>query len=81
MKWLVLLTFVAACTHNKPESAPTESEAKQVSPHTVEACYCMKIYRPVCGADGMNYGNSCEAECQGNKTWTEGECKAPKKKK
>lgn len=82
MKWLVLLALTVACTHKKPESTPTESEAKPVSPYTVEECYCMKIFQPVCGADGRPYGNSCEAECHGNKTWTEGSCKAaPKKKK
>jgi hypothetical protein len=39
----------------------------------VQPCYCMKIFKPVC-AGGQNFGNSCEAECQGHKTWTEGRC-------
>lgn len=83
MKWLVLLALVA-CTSKKVETtkteeavvAPTESDAKPVSPYTVKPCYCMKIFKPVC-AENRNFGNSCEAECQGHKTWTEGRC--PKK--
>ena len=82
MKYLVILTLVVSCATKEkkagPEVAPvattpTESEAKPVSPYTVKPCYCMKIYQPVC-ANGVNYGNSCEAECNGNKTWTEGNC-------
>ena len=87
MKWLLLLALFS-CTTHKTSKAPTASEASQAtesaakpaSPLTVEPCYCMKIFQPVC-ANGVNYGNSCEAECHGNKKWTEGNCaEAPKKK-
>lgn len=81
MKYLVILFLVISCStkekapEQKPaETASPESEAKPVSPYTVKPCYCMKIFRPVC-AGGKNYGNSCEAECHGHKTWTEGKCK------
>lgn len=33
---------------------------------------------PVC-ADGMSYSNSCEAECAGKKSWTQGACEKNKK--
>ena len=97
MKWLLLLALVSvsACSHkDKPApettaaaaSAATESETKPVSPLTVKPCFCMKIFQPVC-AGGQNYGNSCEAECNGHTKWTEGDCasvkapaKVPKKK-
>lgn len=96
MKWFLLLALVSvsACSHKEksaseaPEttaaaaSAATESESKPVSPLTVKPCFCMKIFQPVC-AGGQSYGNSCEAECNGHKTWTEGDCasvKAPAKK-
>lgn len=83
MKWLLLLTLFACASHHEPsdlsqakpeEAAATESNAKPVSPLTVEPCYCMKMFQPVC-AGGQDYGNSCEAECHGHKTWTEGQCK------
>jgi hypothetical protein len=85
MKWLILLTLFACASQKKTQDAPvtgssaTESESKPVSPLTVEPCFCMKIFQPVC-AGGQNYGNSCEAECQGHKTWTEGNCPERKKK-
>jgi hypothetical protein len=86
MKYILLLALVFACTTKKdqkippgPEVSAGESDARPVSPYTVKPCYCMKIFKPVC-ADGVNYGNSCEAECQGQTTWTEGHCgKTPKK--
>lgn len=82
MKWLLLLTLFACTTQKAPEQKPSsspvevsagESDAKPVSPYTVQPCYCMKIFKPVC-AGGRNFGNSCEAECHGHKTWTEGPC-------
>lgn len=80
MKYLFILLLVTSCAteEKKTEVTPTEpttteSNAKPASPYTVQPCYCMKIFRPVC-AGGMNYGNSCEAECHGHKTWTEGKC-------
>lgn len=92
MKWLLLLALVACSTQKKeePKAAPTpeataastasESEAKPTSPLTVKPCFCMKMYQPVC-AGGVNYGNSCEAECHGHKTWKDGNCpETPKKK-
>jgi hypothetical protein len=85
MKYLLLLTLLFSCTTKKTDTTPApveaagESDARPVSPYTVQPCFCMKIFKPVC-AGGQNFGNSCEAECQGFKTWTEGPCgKTPKK--
>ena len=82
MKWLLLLALVACSSVKKNEPAVVESagesDAKPVSPYTVEPCQCMKIFMPVC-AGGRNFGNSCEAECHGHKTWTEGSCANKKK--
>jgi hypothetical protein len=73
MKWFLLFSLMACSTPKTPETSPTESDAKPVSPLTVQPCLCMKIFQPVC-AGGVNYGNSCDAECNGHKTWTEGSC-------
>lgn len=34
---------------------------------------CLTVYEPVCGCNGVTYGNACEAEMQG-RNWTKGAC-------
>lgn len=84
MRYLLFLLLMVSCSTMKTDTKEVspaeasiesagESNAKPVSPYTVQPCFCMKIFKPVC-ADGQNYGNSCEAECHGHKTWKEGRC-------
>ena len=42
----------------------------------VPECLCTDIYLPVCGVDGVTYGNGCEAGCLGVEIAYEGECDA-----
>ncbi len=43
------------------------------SPTGLEDCVCIKIFQPVCGEDGVEYSNSCMAECAGV-NYVEGAC-------
>lgn len=84
IKFFMLLTLLACSTEKstpvdegQPEREriviPTETEAQPIDPLKVQPCYCEKIFEPVC-ANGENYSNSCEAECHGHATWTDGGC-------
>jgi len=42
-------------------------------PHRKQ-CRCPRVYRPVCGANGVNYSNSCTAACFGVKVVFNGKC-------
>ena len=35
---------------------------------------CPAVSTPVCGSDGVRYGNSCYAEAEGIENYTSGEC-------
>jgi hypothetical protein len=41
-------------------------------------CICPHVFAPVCGADGGQYGNSCEAYCAGTEVVSRGggDCRA-----
>lgn len=36
---------------------------------------CIEIYEPVCSCNQKTYSNSCFAQINGIKSWTEGACK------
>ena len=44
-------------------------------------CYCILIYDPVCGCNGVTYGNACQAECASITKYKRGECKDKKNPK
>jgi len=38
-------------------------------------CVCTLQYDPVCGCNGITYGNACGAECNGITDYKQGACK------
>lgn len=81
---LPLALALAACPGPEPEPEPeqlactsdADCEVGSICEggNCVEAA-CTKDYRPVCGEDGMTYGNACEARAAHVAVAHDGECK------
>ncbi|GFR51838.1 hypothetical protein Agub_g14303, partial [Astrephomene gubernaculifera] len=60
---------------------PTISDDEAAAPSSTDSeapsssqCACIQIYAPVCGSNGKEFSNACEAWCAGVLTWTPGSC-------
>ena len=79
---LLLATFfLAACNAQEPvtkkdkAASGTEASPSCVLTPPSEVMACTMDWRPVCGCDGVTYGNACGAKAAGVPEFTEGECK------
>ena len=63
---LFLSLFVSCCN----------SDDEFMNCHEIidEDCVCTMQYDPVCGCNGITYGNACTAECNGITEYSSGTC-------
>lgn len=61
---IVIFTLLASCT-----KMTSECEARQK-----DQCVCTMQYDPVCGCNGVTYGNPCIAGCHSIYVYTRGVC-------
>ena len=69
---IVLILIMTQCkTNDENELLPTCIDTSLINPDV--GCY--QVYEPLCGCDGVTYGNACEAlNFAGVISYSDGEC-------
>ena len=71
----VIFSF-CSCEKNKIcETIPNIEDGDCIDSLLInDSTYCITVYDPVCGCDGLTYSNSCFAGISGITFYVEGEC-------
>uniref|UniRef100_A0A383VD57 Kazal-like domain-containing protein n=1 Tax=Tetradesmus obliquus TaxID=3088 RepID=A0A383VD57_TETOB len=64
----------AAATPDAPDAATELQPAPAAGGAASSVCVCAAVYEPVCGDDGQDYSNACEADCAGATVLRKGRC-------
>ena len=78
-RYLSLLLFIGmafwSCEDNDSANNQSCCNSGCIDESKISDDYnCDDYYEPVCGCNGITYGNECYAENAGVTEWTEGEC-------
>lgn len=82
--FLILAAILSSCSTSpkcKCEQGAYIPESKTCETRYYFAPVCAQVYEPVCGCNGITYGNACEAHQNGVVWFAEGRCLDQTKKK
>ncbi len=74
---ITFFLLVLSCGKDDANCTPTPvvSSAICIDSNLIsDSTYCIEIYDPVCGCDGLTYSNSCYADRSGVTSYVGGEC-------